>query len=224
MPTVVLSVLGILGLYINNAFPASAIISNIIILVVFVASLVFSLWATISLTIATNAALQNQTVPEWKHTFTASSHLIWPFIFAAFLVGIIVFGGTLLLIVPGIIFSVWYALTSYIVILDDGRGWSALKTSKKLVYGRWWGMAARIFIPSIVFILCSTVLRFIVMLPFAAFLTSQFQISVAQSVIVSLSSALIAPLTTMSMVLLYQSAKTNPIVSPTAHLEPPTNL
>jgi hypothetical protein len=54
---------------------------------------------------------------------------------AAILVGLIVFAGLLLFVVPGIIFSLWYAIVVPVIIEEDCRVTEALSRSKNLVAG-----------------------------------------------------------------------------------------
>lgn len=66
------------------------------------------------------------------------------------LAGIIVLGLTLLLIVPGIVWSQYYAFGAYVVALRGIGGKAALDYSKKLVKGQWWrvvGIELAISIP-----------------------------------------------------------------------------
>lgn len=51
---------------------------------------------------------------------------------------IFVLGLTLLLVVPGIIFSVYWIFTLYAVILRDRSAKNAMDYSKSIVKGRWW--------------------------------------------------------------------------------------
>ena len=50
---------------------------------------------------------------------------------------LIILGYTLLLIVPGVIWGVYYAFVVYVVILRNKTGKAALAYSKSLVAGRW---------------------------------------------------------------------------------------
>ncbi|MFC1598994.1 hypothetical protein ACFL2U_03250 [Patescibacteria group bacterium] len=67
----------------------------------------------------------------------------------AVLVGIITILGFILLIIPGVIFAIWYSFAIYINILEkkDNKGWTALKRSKELVKGRWGKTFWRLLIP-----------------------------------------------------------------------------
>lgn len=58
-----------------------------------------------------------------------------------FLLGIFLFGLTLLLIVPGIIFFVYWIFVTFVVILSDKSGKDAMDYSKQIVEGRWWTVA-----------------------------------------------------------------------------------
>ena len=69
----------------------------------------------------------------------------WPFFLVSLLTGLIVGLGFLFLIVPGIIFAVWFAFSTYVVICEDKRGFKALSRSKELVKGYWWPTAKRVY-------------------------------------------------------------------------------
>ena len=57
--------------------------------------------------------------------------------------GLIIAGGLILLIIPGIFFSLWYSQTLYLV-LEKGIGIkNALKESKKMVVGKLWKLFGR---------------------------------------------------------------------------------
>lgn len=60
---------------------------------------------------------------------------IWTLLGASVLIGLAVFGGLLLFIVPGIIFGLWFCFT-YFVIMDENLGAvAAMKRSKELAKG-----------------------------------------------------------------------------------------
>ncbi|MFA4873572.1 MAG: hypothetical protein WC659_06645 [Patescibacteria group bacterium] len=68
----------------------------------------------------------------------------------ALVVGLIQIGGFILLIVPGLIFSIWFAFAIYYVILEKMGIKESLKKSKELTKGKFWGIAARIIFPSLI--------------------------------------------------------------------------
>lgn len=65
--------------------------------------------------------------------------LMAPFILSSLLVGIITIIG-IPLILPAIIFSVWFVFAPIIVLLEDQRIIESLKTSKRLVNGMFWSI------------------------------------------------------------------------------------
>lgn len=77
--------------------------------------------------------------------------LLLSMLWVAFLTGLAVIGGSLLLIIPGIYLA--FALTfSQTVLVDQGiRGTQALAASRALVKGRWWATAGRMFTGGFVF-------------------------------------------------------------------------
>lgn len=50
------------------------------------------------------------------------------------------------MIVPGVIFYVYWIFVTYAVILSDESGRDALEHSKKIVKGRWWTVAGYSFV------------------------------------------------------------------------------
>ena len=65
------------------------------------------------------------------------------------LAGFILLGLTILLIVPGIIWTVYYTFWLYVVALRNIGGKAALDYSKNLVVGQWWRVAGIIIVISI---------------------------------------------------------------------------
>lgn len=62
----------------------------------------------------------------------------WRFIGGSILYGLIVLGGYLLLIVPGIIWQYKYSMFSYLIIDKDMQPMDAIKESGKIMYGFKW--------------------------------------------------------------------------------------
>src|SRR3989344_9448990 len=76
LPTLILSALGTITLYLEMYLPSSSWASNIIILIVFAASLVLAIWVTVALAKTMLDCLLAKPT-EWRETFSASSNLIW---------------------------------------------------------------------------------------------------------------------------------------------------
>ncbi len=210
LPTLILSLVGVFSSYLEVFVPATGLISSTIIIVLYAASFVITIWATIALIRSLNASLSDQTL-EWKENFKVSNHLILPVIITSIMVGLIVLGGSLLFVIPGIIFSIWYSFATYPVILDNIKGLEALGISKSLVVGRWAQIAWRIivigFIFALISILLSSLTNFVVgLIPMVNFLKSALS-----SLLGSLVSTILVPLSTAGSLILYYSAKANPV-------------
>lgn len=86
---------------------------------------------------------------DFRDTYKASWKYLWRLLLTGILTGIIFTGGFLLLIIPGIIFWVWYSFTPWMVV-DKGFGViQSLKESKALVKGRFWKVFGRIVVITI---------------------------------------------------------------------------
>lgn len=78
-------------------------------------------------------------------------NLFLPLIWVGFLTGLVVFGASLLFILPGIYFGVALYF-SQIILVDQGtRGTQALGASRALVRGRWWATFGRLLVVGFVF-------------------------------------------------------------------------
>jgi hypothetical protein len=71
---------------------------------------------------------------------------IWPFIWVFSLTGFIVTGGFLLLIIPGVIFSVWFFLSQFVLAAEDELGMRALLKSKAYMQGRFFEVFIRLLV------------------------------------------------------------------------------
>jgi hypothetical protein len=74
------------------------------------------------------------------------SKKIWSFIWIFTLLSYIVTGGFLLLIIPGIIFSVWFFFSQFILAKENEQGMNTLLKSKEYVKGYWFDVFLRMFI------------------------------------------------------------------------------
>jgi hypothetical protein len=70
-------------------------------------------------------------------------HKIFSYWWVYLLTGFITLGGFLLLIVPGIIFAVWFSLAVFVLIAEDLKGMNALLKSREYVKGKWDGVCWR---------------------------------------------------------------------------------
>lgn len=69
---------------------------------------------------------------------------IFSFLWIGFLASLIIFGGFLMGIIPGIIFSVRFSFFPYLLVDQGQKGFNALLKSKEYVKGYWWPVFSRI--------------------------------------------------------------------------------
>jgi hypothetical protein len=81
-----------------------------------------------------------------KGALQRGAGIILPFAWVSFLSTFIICGGYLLLIIPGIILSVWFVFAKFSLVKDDVRGMSALLKSKEYVRGQWFNVAIRLLL------------------------------------------------------------------------------
>lgn len=86
---------------------------------------------------------------DMQDVFLGSLHMLIPFIWIGFLFWTIAAFGFILLVIPALIFMVWFKFAMNHLIINDIHGFDALRASKALVDGRWWAVVFRIVIPAI---------------------------------------------------------------------------
>jgi hypothetical protein len=81
-----------------------------------------------------------------KEMFIMGYKKMWKFLITSLSVGLIVVVGLILLIIPGIIFSIWYSQTLYLVVDKNIPLRQALTRSKAMVVGVFWKVLGRFFV------------------------------------------------------------------------------
>jgi len=112
-------------------------------------SLVFyiiNLAVTIFLIFYTDRLIDNKKI-DFKINDVLAIYL--PALSVSLLVGLITIGGFLLVIIPGILFTVWYAFAVFEAILNKQKGWAAFRASHDLSKGRFWAIFGRVIVPNI---------------------------------------------------------------------------
>lgn len=73
--------------------------------------------------------------PSLKKSLNRALEVFWPLLITSLMVTVIVLVGALFLIVPGMIFAIWYSLATTTVVLEGRKKSEALNRSKELVSG-----------------------------------------------------------------------------------------
>jgi uncharacterized membrane protein len=87
-------------------------------------------------------------------------HPFWRFIGAGFLVGLVVFVGFILLIIPGIVWAIRYMFVQYIVMDRGLTPLQAMRESSRITYGHKWPLfelAILLLLLNIVGLICLVV-------------------------------------------------------------------
>lgn len=117
-----------------------AVVGNISLILGMVASIILAA----AVIVGTHRAMNGKSI-DFKQILQESRPYWWPLfgtmiIFAALLILL-----TLALIIPAIVFGVYWTFVLPIVVLGNKRFYAALKESKRLVRGRWWQVFGNFF-------------------------------------------------------------------------------
>jgi hypothetical protein len=157
--TLVPSIASILLGFLPESFGGLALILGI---AVWVGSIIVYLWIFACL-IEVIAKIYNNQKYNLKTVYQGAwsklPALLWVFILSF----LVVFGGTMLLIVPGIIFAVWFAFSRVINVIEGTKGSAALTESKRLVSGKWWSVLWRFVATYFVYMLLLIAAGFVLM-------------------------------------------------------------
>lgn len=92
-----------------------------------------------------------------KELFERGQKIALGYIVVALLTALIVFGWTLLLVIPGIIFSIYYSYSQFAYVYEGKTGMQALRRSKQLVTNHWWSVLLRMLVVGGLFAVVSLV-------------------------------------------------------------------
>lgn len=105
--------------------------------------LVLSVWMTVVLFLLSRSIIA-RTAVDLPRAQADAWRLMMPLVLVALLETLVVAGGLVLLVIPGLVFSVWYGFAQLAAIFDGKRGFEALTFSKRLVAGRFWSVVWRL--------------------------------------------------------------------------------
>lgn len=101
----------------------------------YIPSVIISWWSYVALL---HAIKEREIKIGIKDSLGKGWNKILSFIWISFLLSFIILGGLFLFVIPGIILSVWFGFSIYVLVSEDLRGMNALLRSKQLVNGYWW--------------------------------------------------------------------------------------
>ncbi len=125
-----------------------------IILLAAVGIILAAVYLSITFSIGTVAMMY--LISEWENSLSIRESLkkgwniIWAYWWLGFLQSLLILGGYFLFIAPGIIFSVWFSVGMYVLIVEGVTGMNALIKSREYVRGYWWGVLGRFLFFSLI--------------------------------------------------------------------------
>ncbi|MDP3947529.1 MAG: YciC family protein [bacterium] len=135
----------------------------------------------------------------WQGAYQEALVLIGSYALLVFLYALLVGAGFFLLVIPGFIAAVWFSFAGYVLVFEEARIVDCLRRSREYVRGRFWAVAWRhvaIFVMAIgAFVLLSFIFE-ILALP-----------SVLHELLLVGASAVVAPITSVYVLLLYRELK-----------------
>jgi hypothetical protein len=155
----------------NVVFSGNAeikIVLNFVLLFAYLASLFFLFYMLVLSKIGSYRILSDR-FGRIFDVFRLGGKNFWGFVWVSILMIILTVLWTFLLIVPGIIFGVYYFLSLYIFIFENKKGMKAIKRSKDLIKGYWWAFFTRLLLFYLFAILIYWAVETIFKLPLSAF-------------------------------------------------------
>ncbi|MEX1087006.1 MAG: hypothetical protein WEC58_00560, partial [Candidatus Paceibacterota bacterium] len=92
----------------------------------------YGVWTVIIVMIVDSLLTPHENSTVGRHIYRAVA-LFVPALWIVILVGLATTGGFVLLVIPGILLSLWFSLVIPVMIADRYRGWDALCASRELV-------------------------------------------------------------------------------------------
>lgn len=190
----------------------------IIIILIFTVTIFISLWIAILLNLMVNKLYLKENF-EIRQLYGESFRKIPAYLWVGFLSGLAIFAGFILLIIPAIIFAVWFDFAPLINILEDksNKGLEALKASKKLVKGRWWPTLWRLILPPLfVYIIVSiiaVVITYVISGGKVDFNTAESGSILLYNNVSAIIMTVLTPLVIAFVIILYNDLKKNKVTN-----------
>ena len=139
---------------------------------------------------------------DWQDSLRFARSKLGSLVWLSFLTAVCVIAGLLLCIIPGIYLWVAWSVAAPVLLLEDLRGWQAMKRSRQLVKGRFW--------PTIAVVVLMGILTGIVQAVFIGILAGLVSVSgnevalaIADAIGQTASGILTTPLTAAVLTVLY---------------------
>jgi len=143
-------------LFIQNVFTSVALIILFFCLII-----VFLVFYLLLMVAFIHIALSKKNDISLREAFGVAKKNFWRYLGFMIVTGVFLVLLYILLIIPGIIFTVYWAFASYIFIHKNTTVMGALKESKRIVRGNWWKVFWRGLLLLIIYVVVDGILGFI---------------------------------------------------------------
>ena len=221
LPALAISVSSAVWFALKNYLTKFSFISGLAVLIIFLAGALLAGWAALALLRAIVAAGSSQSM-DWKKIIARPGDLVWLIVWISFVVGLVAFGGSLLLTIFILIFAAIFNFIFYVMVFENTSSFGTLRACRAILAGQFtsalWRLITQGIILSIISYLLAYILIFLIkLIPLPLFLESTLI-----AIIPTAAVAAIIPLSIASTLALYQSAKQNQVrqITPTPPSQP----
>ncbi|HVF74137.1 MAG TPA: hypothetical protein VM938_03745 [Acidimicrobiales bacterium] len=139
---------------------------------------------------------------DWPESLRFARKRLWALIWLSILMGFVIVIGFLFCIVPGIYLWAAFSVAIPVLFVENVRGTRALKRSRSLTKGRWWPVAAVVFLGFLLGVIVSGMLTGVVELALGA-TDSDIVAVVVGAIGATLAGAVVTPFTAAVATVLY---------------------
>ncbi|MFA6513990.1 MAG: hypothetical protein WCT50_01700 [Patescibacteria group bacterium] len=126
--------------------------------IVVVAGMIYITYFVIRAYMGVYLLVKHNYIGEVKEIFQETKALFWPYFWLSILTIILIILWMLLLIIPGLIFSIFYSFAVYAFFFEGKRGMEAIRRSRALVKGYFWPVLGRLSLLGFIIWIFATVI------------------------------------------------------------------
>ena len=110
---------------------------SVLYIIILIGVLFFSYWLHLTIYYI---SIYNEKNLNFKKAVKNSLNYFWKFLGLGIVLSLALLGLSILLIIPGIIFMIFWMFSPYVLMKENKKIIESMKTSKKIVKGKWWSV------------------------------------------------------------------------------------
>lgn len=150
---------------VSGSFPSISIGLILGIIIAYIAIIIVMTLMSMAATIFVADRIAGK-MTTWQDSYSRALKRLPIAIGTMLLMGVLLLLLTFLLVIPAIIFSVFWTFAIYVVTLKDMAWMAALRDSKKIVQGRWWTVVGYSIVFAVIASLVGSAISLVVSIPF----------------------------------------------------------